>query len=475
MRSSIRNALILGIVVILLVAGYIILSNKKPADTEEDTTSTTIKVIDVKTDDIKELILENKDGKFVFTQETVKEKDQEGKDVENKVWKAIEPTGLKADSTIVTSIAINFSSIIADKVIEENATDLAKYGLIKPITISAKMKDGTVKAIELGDLTPTKGAYYFKEKDKTKVYTLGTYTAEKFAVSKLELKDKTLYTIKPEDLLSISMERKGQIVFSSKKQTDTEWLLTAPIQGNADTAALGPMQQAIAQTAVINFIDENPSDLSKYGLTNPAYAFDFTTSTMQKRLLLGSEKEKGSEVYAKFADSPEVFTISEQAYTFLDKPLEEIIEVFAYIVNISDVNKIVTQMDGQTVTSEITTDKDDKDKDKFVVNGQDVTGLKDDKDSQYFRKYYQGLIGITLSKIDADAKPTGKPEVTFTYYLKKAPGVMKVDFISKDETYYYVNRNDQYTGILVEKKKLDQPEGVRDTYKLLKDAMDKAK
>lgn len=466
-----RNAIILVVVLGLLIGVYAVVKNKKASNTQADNVDT-IKIFDLDTDKMAEITLENKDGTFVFVRETVKEKEND-KEVERKVWKISSPRDLKIDESKVNSIAINFATLIADKVIEDNASDLAKYGLDKPVVVSVKMDDGTVKALEIGDETPTKGGYYVKENGSSKVYTIGSYTGEKLKVGKNDLRDKVLFTIKSEDIIGFSMERKGQIVFSSKKLGDVDWSMTSPIQGNVNTSALAPMLDAVAKASVMNFVEENAADLEKYGLTNPAYSFEIETSAGKNKLLLGSEKEKGKEIYAKLADNNEVFTISEESFNFLDKPLKEIIEVFAYIVNINDVNKIVVEMDGQTVTSDIQTDKDDKDKDKFSVNGKDVSGLKDDKDSQLFRKYYQALIGVTLSDIEIGADPSGKPEITFTYYLKKAPGTMKVEFIPKDDRYYYVMRNGQYTGILVEKKKFDEPEGIRVTYKKLAEAMNK--
>lgn len=463
-----RNAIILVVILGLLIGAYAIVKNKKSSGDSKAEDTETIKILDFKTDDITEMTLENSGQKFVFVQETIKENDQE-----KKVWKVSSPADLKIDESAVSSMASNLSSLIADKIVEENAADLAKYGLDKPVTVSARLKDGAVKSVEVGNETPTKSGYYVKEKDSLKVYTVDSYTGEKLKVGRNDLRNKALFTVKPEDLISFSMERKGEVVFSSRKMNEAEWEMTAPIKGNVNTTALGPMLDAISQTSVMNFIEDNAADLGKYGLATPAYAMEFETSSGKNKILFGSEKEKGSEMYAKMADSNEVFTVSVSPYNFLDKPLKEIIEVFAYIVNINDVNKIVVEMDGQTTTSDIQTDKDDKDKDKFVVNNKDVTALKDEKDSQYFRKYYQALIGVTLAEIEPDANPTEAPEITFTYFLKKAPGTMKVEFIPKDDRYYYVVRNGVYTGILVEKKKFDEPEGVRDTYKKLKEAMDK--
>jgi hypothetical protein len=243
---------------------------------------------------------------------------------------------------------------------------------------------------------------------------------------------------------------------------------------------MAPIIDAFTKLTISSFIEDNATDLEKYGLKTPAYALEVNTSKGKNRILLGTVKQGSTELYAIIDGSKDVFTIDPSALTFLDKPFREIIEPFIYIVNIDTVTKIDVTMDGQTVISTIETDKDkgevqaDKDKDKFTVNGKDAT-LKDDNDDQPFRKYYQALIGITLDGIEMDAVPVGAPEITFSYTLNKAPETMKVEFISKDKDYYYVVKNGKYSNILVQKTQFDKLEGVRDTYKILMDLINKKK
>lgn len=462
-----RNAVILIVVVALLVGAYIFLKNKNAGGSTPDYSTDTIKIFDLEQKDIKEITIEDQEGTFVFVREKVKEGD-----TEKDVWKVVKPEGFKADESQVNSIAINFSYLNADRLIEEDASDLSKYGLDKPSVTSAKMSDGKVYSIEIGDETPTKGGYYAKVKDSGKVYTISSYTGGKLKPGKNGLRLKALFSVKPEDINRFSMERKGAAVFTAEKKGEYDWDLTYPIQSKADVGALSPMLEAVSQASVLDFIEESPSDLGKYGLDKPNYVFEFETPAGKNKLFMGTEKEKGSQIYAKLGDSNEVFTISLNAFKFIDKPLKEIMEVFAYIVNIQDVERITVEMDGRTVNCVLQTDPEDRDKDKFFVDGKDVSGLEENG-SQLFRKYYQALIGVTLSEIEPEAQPSAPSEITFTYYLKKDPKVMKVEFVPKDERYYYVRRNGQYSGIVVEKKKFDQAEGVREMYKKLSEAMNK--
>ncbi len=462
-----RNAIILAVIVALLGGAYYFISKNKKTDNGTESTADTIKVLDYTTDKLEKVTIENTEGTFVIAKKDTN-------------WVLSSPTDFKADASKLSSIAINASSVIADKVVEEDAKDLSSYGLDKPVQVTLKLTDGTEKTLQLGSETPTKGGYYAKLKDSGKVYVIGTYTAEALLVKRLDIKDKTLYTLKSEDILSVAMDRKGSNLFKAQKNGDADWQMLAPIQGNMNTSALSPMIDALTQTTASEYVEENAADLSKYGLANPAYVFDYATSSAHYKLLLGREKEKGSLIYAKLDGSNDVFTISESAYNFLDKPLKEIIDIFAYIVNIDQINKIELTMDGKMTTFGVETYKDaegktDTDKDKFTMDGKDAS-MKDKDDKQPFRNFYQALIGIGLDEINPGDAAMGTPEVTIKYYLKSAPGTMKVDFVSKDADYYYVFRNDKYTGILVKKDKQDfGVEGMKASFKILEEAVNAKK
>jgi len=455
-----RNAIILIIILALLFGVYLFVANTKNKDSSQDSRNFE-KIIDLDTMEMEEITVENEGEILIFVKK-------------DKEWELKYPEGVRYDSSKLNSVAINFSSVFVEKVIEENASNLAQYGLDKPVVVSSKMKDGTVETLEIGSLTPTGGAYYVKKKDSNKVYTTDTYTIKKVIVKRNDIRDRALFTVESGDITKISMERQGSTVFRAERPgEESNWTLTSPIEGNADITALAPMLEAITNSTVSEYVEENPQDMDKYGLSKPSYVLEFETSEGKTRLLMGQESKENSEIYVMQEGGNEVCTISLDPFTFLDKPLKEIVEVFAFITNIWDVDKIVVEMDGYTANCELQTDPDkDTDNDKFFLNGKDAS-MKDENSRQPFRAYYQSLIGVTLSELEPDANPSGEAEITFTYYRKVEPNVMKVEFIPKDDHYYYVKRNGKYSGILVEKRKFDEPEGVRESYRKLMEAINK--
>ncbi len=444
-----RNAIILVVVVVLLVGAYFLISNRKTTDDGlGNQAGNTVKLADFTSDKIESVTLENSDGTFVIVK-----KDNE--------WTLSTPTDIKADPTVLSSIVINSSSMVVDKLIEEDAKDLSIYGLDKPtVVVTIKPIGGDNVVIDLGNKTPTSSGYYVKLHNENKVYILGSYTGDKLYTDRNGLRSTSLYTITADKINKFNFERNGQNVFAAElDNASATWNMLEPIKGSVNSTAIAPMLEAFTGVTVKEFVDSNTNNLSAYGLDKPAYTIDFTTTDSGSyKISLGKEKTKGSEMYALVSGYDEVFVIDSTAFTFLDKPIEEIADVFAYIVNIKDVTAIDLTMDGKTTNMKLdcyvdAEGKTDADKDKFTVNGIDATG-KNENDKQPFRNFYQALVGVALDEVDADAQPVlSNPEITINYTLKT--GSMKVEYVSKDDKYYYVFRNGEYAGILTKKNKVD--------------------
>lgn len=446
-----RNAAILVVVLALLITVFVVAKNKQTTtpDSGTNTGIESILISEIDNDKMTSMTIKSGGATYSFEKRTNGDK---------KEWAVVSPKDLDVNPDRIQDIASTFISLYALKLVDENASDLAQFGFAKPVEITMNYEGGS-KSFELGDLSSTKDSYYFREKDSKKVYTIETYYGANLAITKDSLRSNTLFAVQAEEILGLSMSRGGSLVFSSGKNADGDWSLTAPFEWKADDNAIAPILEAIANTATYeSFIEEKAADLDKYGLKNPAYILQFETAKGKTKLLIGSEKQKGSEVYAMVEGKSEVFTLDPGSFTFLDKPLIEIADSFAYIANIGDVSKLVVEIDGETTVADIVSDNDGNSEEKFTVNGKNATDLKMPNGDDLFKKYYQAVIGATIADIEIGAKPVGKSEITFTYSLDKAPGTMKVEFISKDSKYYYVLRNGKYTNVLILKSFFDTPD-----------------
>ena len=456
-----RNAVILVVILGLLVGAYFFINSKKTANTEpaDDTTvDDTIYVMQSDREQITTLSYSNESGSFTITK-------KDGK------W-SIEPAyEFEVDNLNADGAITDMSSIIANKVIEENATDLSKYGLDKPLTVKVGLSDGTSKELQVGSYTLTEDGRYCKISGESKVYLVGTYYTSKFEPTYGYFVKKDILPVDPATLKTFSYEKNGQMQYAVDVISEKEMNIVEPIKEVAETSDVAKMLQAVTVLTINDVVDNSPADLNKYGLDKPSFALKFGDGTTTKNILFGNYVEKGTIRYAKYAEGNSVFTIDITPLTFLDTKLDDIIYSFIYLPNIKDVNKVELFIDGKKYVCDITTAEDAAD-DKFKVNGTDAN-MKNEKGNSLFRNMYQGMIGITMQKYEVGAKPTGTPEISIKYHMKDSK-VVTVDLISKDSNYYYAVKDGVYTNKVVQKSKLDEKDGLRTTYNELMEALSEA-
>jgi hypothetical protein len=79
---------------------------------------------------------------------------------------------LAAEQSAVTSITSAASTLTAERVVDENNTDWAPYGLAPAeVELIMSMKDGKNVKLMLGKSTPTGSAAYARVEGDSKLYT----------------------------------------------------------------------------------------------------------------------------------------------------------------------------------------------------------------------------------------------------------------------------------------------------------------
>jgi len=316
-----RNLAAVIVIAVILAGIYYLVSNKDSLEGQEAKSgSNTIKVMEIQLEQITEIDIDNKGEKFVL----VKGPDK---------WSLTEPANIKYEQTVVEGMPLNLLYLSAAKVVTEKLDDPVEYGLAQPATISIKSVDGETRVLKIGNLTSTKDGYYAQAAGSEKVYTISPKTAASLLLTKNSIKDrnvlsladnKKLYT-RADDIKSLTLEREGVRVFSAQKDSEGKWLVTSPKKTIIDVSRINPILNAIVRVLALEFIDGNPADLVKYGLSKPAYGLEFEDSIGRKKLLIGDEKKAGSEFYATVEGSKDVFTLDETGFDFLDKPFKDII------------------------------------------------------------------------------------------------------------------------------------------------------
>ena len=395
-------------------------------------------------------------------------------------WKIGNRNDFSASAESLQIIVQNFCSLTANKIVEENALDLSIYGFSNETSakVEGLLVNGAMTSIEIGNQNMTKDGYYVRKGEDNTVYLCDNYVGERLKIERSAIMDLTLFQYGNAGLQWISMERDGEKVFTAVRVDDVTWDVTEPIRFAMSTEAYEMIPFSIKELRAQNCVAADATDLKEYGLDFPRYRLSVKGDTAEHVLLLGAEKDRGVSVYAMLEGRQPIYTISLSKLPFLDKPIREIVDPFAFIVNIAEVEQLSAVFDGQNILCDFTDRTEDQHlmqsaeqkQEIFIVNGVNLMALDDSlKAVPAFRSFYQGIIGIQLYAVEPEANPSGEPEITFSYKLKVEPFNMKVEFISKDDRLFYLFRNGEYTGAVVEKRQLDKAGGLRQTWKALAD------
>jgi Domain of unknown function (DUF4340) len=92
------------------------------------------------------------------------------------------------------------------------------------------------------------------------------------------------------------------------KKDASGWQMTSPLAVTADQGEVSGMTNALSSLEVVRVIDENPTSLNDYGLSNPRIEVDFKADKPHK-LLIGEKTPTGSDLFAKRDDEKKVFVI----------------------------------------------------------------------------------------------------------------------------------------------------------------------
>ena len=126
------KGLIVAVVLLAVLGGLVWWSNKTQAAKEKAPSTTTPKIVSIPDDQVQAVRIAKNNG------ETVEMRKDNGK------WTLTQPTALPADPDTAGSLVTTLSSVTADNVVEDKATDLSAYGLAKPqldVTVTTRVDE----------------------------------------------------------------------------------------------------------------------------------------------------------------------------------------------------------------------------------------------------------------------------------------------------------------------------------------------
>jgi hypothetical protein len=234
-------------------------------------------------------------------------------------WQLTKPIDVAADAVTARNLANTIAECEVKKELTDASSDLTQYGLDSPfVTVTVKLKDRELTAILVGKNAPVGSSTYVqKADDKRVLLTSSTFRAGVDKKVK-DLRDKTILTFADKDVQKVGIRGEGKDIRLVQK--DDAWNIEQPGPYAADATAMRSFLSTLRSLRAADFPDDQPTDLSTYGLDHPRLqvALYLGKDSIEKRLLIGKETDK-KEIYVQQSDGPAVYTVSDWVFRDLNK------------------------------------------------------------------------------------------------------------------------------------------------------------
>jgi hypothetical protein len=298
-----RTTIIL-LVVLLGLGGYVYWVELPKAQQEAKKKT----LFEFKADDVSEVSLVYQDRQIVLK--------KQGQD-----WRMTQPMDVAADSVSANNLVNAISECEVKKEITEASADLATYGLDKPLVVATvKLKDKELPAVSVGKNTPVGFSTYVQRADDKKILLASSAFRSGLDKQAKDLRDKAILNFTDTDVQKIQLQAEGKDIRLTRK--DDTWTVEQPGPYPADAATVRSFLSTLRSMRAVDFPDDKPMDLGKYGLDKPRLKASLFVGkdNAEKQIMLGGvNPEKASELYVQTSGVPTVYTVSDWIMRDLNK------------------------------------------------------------------------------------------------------------------------------------------------------------
>lgn len=433
MDKLIRNIIIAVVIVLLLVAGYIAISvipGQIEQKNQEELAAETgdIPIMTTSVEYVQSVTVTNSGGTYTL------EKDDEG------IWGIKEYPNMDFETIMIESAVIEYSTLYALEEVEMPA-ELSDYGFDAPrAQTKILLKDGNTREFVLGSSVAGGTGDFFMDAVNNKAYVVSRYMVGGMERTVTDYRKTKLASIMYTEIIKLDVTNSnGRMVMELLPSTYTSELvmkMTYPKNMDLDETLCDSVLQTIQDITVYEYIEDNPSDLSKYGLKNPALTVTMETTGASYTLKFGNKTADGT-VYAMLDGTDYVFTHNANLYNAcVNLTPYSMMNKFVNVVNISDVDSITIEGKGKKHILKISAG------DSFSIDGKVAN-------SDSFRKTYQSIIGIKGSGL-AENNVSSPAEYTIEFVYKNGESTKYV-YAAYDEQNYYVEANGERSFITLKK------------------------
>ncbi|WP_124100304.1 DUF4340 domain-containing protein [Ruminococcus sp. Marseille-P6503] len=430
MNGKIQGIIVCGVIIACL-GGTLAFLNATGGDSSSDTDSssqtvnensedTSVLLIDSTADDIKSIAAVNEYGGFTMSRPA------SGK----TAWTIEELNGINQSSSLQSGMAEDVAQLEAYKTVEENSSDLGKYGLESPAgEFTVTFTDDTQSTFCIGDVSTKTRYRYLCEKGESDVYMILNSRVSYFIEPKENLVDTSLIEDPGDsdmpDYGTLTVRRSDldyDMVFENdpydKEGMVSSQVMTEPIFSylnvSVSSATTHGMWGLSAESAVKIFPDEE--DFKTYGLDEPLAEVTFKGDGYNYDLKIGDpiyeENDDGEQTaeiasyycYLTGVDGVDcVWTVSADSLPWATVMPGDVVTSLMTTNNIMDVSEVRVTAEDSEIVYELDSDGEST-INSVKMNGEDI-------DVSLFQDLYKYLLTCPTSEIYFE-EPQGESYLT---------------------------------------------------------------
>jgi hypothetical protein len=397
------TGLLVGVALLAVLGAGIWWSNRKQAAAKTDTAT---KILSIPADGVEEVRLKN-------PQQTIDLKRENGK------WRMTQPEALPADPDATTTLVSAISSLNADTVVEEKATDLTPYGLKTPTAeVHVIEKGGKTDDLLIGDETLKADGNYVKLANDPRVFTIATYVKNNIEKAPNDLRDKRLMTFDSDKLTRVSLGPTGKPEIEFGKNAQNEWQILKPRPMRADGGTVDSLVSNLKDVRM-DLAEEPDKAASAFGSGTKIATAAVTDAGGNQTLEVRKNKDN---YYAKSSGVAGVYKVSNDFGKAVEKPLNDFRNKKLFEFGFSDPSKI--ELKGASYV---------KSGDKWMSGAKTM-------DNTSIQNLIDKLRDLTAATFDE--KGGGEPVLEATVTSNMGKRVEHVT-ISKQANQYFAKREDE--------------------------------
>jgi hypothetical protein len=251
----------------------------------------------------------------------------------NGNWVVTKPVAATADQSTVDEMAGAIANLEVTDTVAEKPADLAEFGLARPaVSVTVTTKDKRVlPTILVGKQTPVGNSAYIKTSDKPAVLLVASTFPANVEKKVDDLRSRALVTLKPAAIDRIVIAPGGNGTAIELQRHGDDWSMLRPEKIPADSSAVQQFLDTVTAGQVSEFVDDKPTDLAKYGLSNPSLRVELYGGKNNREvetLLFGFKLPEASKnaIYVRRGDgvAQPVASVADYLFTAADKGLDDL-------------------------------------------------------------------------------------------------------------------------------------------------------